>query len=478
MTWHPAIGDMRGQLPRVGLIAALLVAAMTLGALGPTRPEMPSERWTHLAGREVMSADLVYRLGMALEEYSGALPIDLADRARELIEEAVASYERQALRRKPNPAAVYRLGVVYGHRGYRDQAERYLTAAAGMDEAGSDRYYALSEIYTPGDTPDGLATQLEHLAGRSGWLMDIALADGYARIGDDAAAAAVLARQSERSRRFGANCAMLATVAGALGIGGIVVIVWTLIRRGTTLPQPRARLPFLVPWTLIDVAEIVAVLVFTMVLSGEVSVVLWTHWFKDVSGPLGQPLLLTAQYLVVAVVCLALVWRRVGSRSRGPLRSLGLRGKSAWRLIAIGVGGYATFLGGLMLATLALRGLFGDMMPLGQTADPLMASVDSKGELVIYFVLACVLAPIFEEIVFRGYLYAGLRRLANPRQAMLMGGLIFAAVHMNSEALVIIALIGVMLCYLYERTRSLLPGMIAHGLHNALVLWVVTLQSM
>jgi membrane protease YdiL (CAAX protease family) len=432
VTWHPAIGDVRGQLPRVGLIAALLVAAMTLAALGPTRPELPSERWTHLAGREVMSADLVYRLGMALEEYNSTLPIDLADRGRELIEGAVGSYE----------------------------------------------YYALSEIYTPGDTPEGLATQLAHLAGRSGWLMDIALADGYERVGDDAAAAAVVARQAERSLRFGAGCAMLATVAGALGIAGIVVILWTLIRRGTTLPQPRARLPFLVPWTLIDVAEIVAVLVFAMVLSGEVSVVLWTNWLKDVSGPLGQPLLLTVQYLAVAVVCLTLVWRRVGARSRSPLRSLGLRGKSAWRLIATGVGGYAVFLGGLVLAAMALRGLLGDAIRLGQTGDSLMESVDSKGELVIYFVLACVLAPIFEEIVFRGYVYAGLRRLANPRQAMLMGGLIFAAVHMNSEALVIIALIGVMLCYLYEHTRSLLPGMIAHGLHNALVLWVVTLQSM
>ncbi len=157
--------------------------------------------------------------------------------------------------------------------------------------------------------------------------------------------------------------------------------------------------------------------------------------------------------------------------------SLGLRGRNAWRLIATGVVGYAVFLGGLALAAMALRGLLGDAIPLGQTADSLMGSVDSRGEAIIYFVLACVLAPIFEEIVFRGYVYAGLRRLANPRQAMLMGGLIFAAVHLNGEALVIITLIGIMLCYLYEHTRSLLPGMIAHGLHNALVLYVVILQS-
>ncbi len=271
---------------------------------------------------------------------------------------------------------------------------------------------------------------------------------------------------------------MLALVAGALGAVGVFVIVWMVIRRGANLPQPRASLPFVVPWTLIDVAEIVAVLLFAMVLGGEISMAVWTHWLKDVSGPLGQPLLLTVQYVVVALVCLALVRRRVGAHSDAPLRSLGLRGKNAWRLIATGVGGYAVFLGGLVLAAMALRGLLGDAMPLGQTGDSLMGSVDSKAEAVIYFVLACVLAPIFEEIVFRGYVYAGLRRLANARQAMLMGGLIFAVVHMNSEALVVITLIGIMLCYLYERTRSLLPGMIAHGMHNAMVLWVVTLQSM
>ncbi len=478
MTWHPAIGDVRAQLPRVGLIAALLVAAMTLAALGPTRTALPSERWTHLAGREVMGADLVYRLGLALEEYGSVLPIGLSERGHELIEGAVASYEQQALRRNPNPAAIYRLGVIYGHRGYLAQAERYLTAAAGMDEAGSDRYYALSEVYASGDTPEGLAAQLEKLASRSGWLMDIALVDGYERVGDEASAAVAATRQALRSRRFGAGCAMLAMVAGALGAVGVFVIVWMVIRRGSSLPQPRASLPFVVPWTLIDVAEIVAVLLFAMVLGGEVSMALWTHWLKDVSGPLGQPLLLTVQYVVVALLCLALVRRRVGAHSDAPLRSLGLRGKNAWRLIATGVGGYAVFLGGLVLAAMALRGLLGDAMPLGQTGDSLMGSVDSKGEAIIYFILACVLAPIFEEIVFRGYVYAGLRRLANARQAMLMGGLIFAAVHMNSEALVVITLIGIMLCYLYERTRSLVPGMIAHGMHNALVLWVVMLQSM
>ena len=477
MTWYPAIGDVRGQLPRVGLIVALFVAAIALAAYGPTRPEIPSDRWTHLTGREVMGADMVYRLGMALQEYNNEVPFDLADRGHGLIEQAVGSYERQALRRKPNPAAIYRLGVVYGHRGYRDQAERYLTAATGMDESGNDRYYALSEIYASGDTPDDLAAQLEHLARRSNWLTDIALADGYQRVGDDAAAGVVAARQADRSRRFGASCAMLAVGAGTLVIAGLVVIVVIMIRRVTTLPQPRARLPFVVPWTLIDVTEIIAVLLFAMVSSGEISVILWTHWLKDVSGPLGQPLLLTAQYVATAVVCLALVWRRVGARSRSPLRSLGLRTRNAWRLIATGVGGYAVFLASLVLAAMALRGLLGDALPLGQAGDSLMGSVGSRGEAIIYFVLACVLAPIFEEIVFRGYVYGGLRRIAPPREAMLMGGLIFASMHMNPDALVIITLIGITLCYLYEHTRSLVPGMIAHGLHNALVLWVVLLQS-
>jgi len=96
---------------------------------------------------------------------------------------------------------------------------------------------------------------------------------------------------------------------------------------------------------------------------------------------------------------------------------------------------------------------------------------------MIYAVLVCIIAPIVEEIIFRGYVYAGIRRFLRPPQAMLLGGLIFWVVHFSPAALLVITLIGITLCYLSEHTRSLLPGMVAHGLHNAIVLAALVVHS-
>ncbi len=476
MPYHPALGDLRVQLPRLALSAALLIGAAAIMTLGPTRPELPSERWQRLAGQNVVGADLAYRAGLALEQLDASLPVPLRELGRTMIEDAVGAWERQALSSHPNPAAGYRLGIIYGHRGYLKQAGDFLTMAAGLDEDKSDLYYALAQVYSEGPPAHDLAAQLSRLDGQSDWLTDIALADGYRRLGEARKADAVTQRAATRSWRFGLGCALLALVVCALVLVGAVVLIALLLRWGLTLPQPRAPAPFLVPWTLVDVIEAVAVLVFCMVGAGEVGALLWREVLADSSGPLARAALLTAQYVLVALICLAVVMRRVRAKSRRPWQALGLRSGNTWRLLGMGLAGYATFLSVLVLAALALRALFKGGVVL-QTGDRLIGLVESPAEAVVYFVLACVLAPVFEETIFRGYVYAGLRRFAPPRQAMLAGGLIFAGAHMNGEALVVITLIGVLLCYLYERTRSLLPGMIAHSLHNALVLAAVLLQS-
>ena len=472
MPYHPAIGHLRSQTPRIGVIVGLVAAAMTLLALGPQRPELPSEQWYDLASQQVMGADMTYRLGMALQRFDAVLPISGEDTGHQLIEEAVAGYERLGLRRHPNPLAVYRLGVIYGHRGYRDKAGDFLTAAAGMDEANSNRYYALEEIYSEGKPPQDLSAQIQSLETDSDWLTDIAIEDGYRRLGEEQKANAVAARRDLRSQRFGLGCALLSGVAGLLVVTGGLTILVLFLRWGLTVRRPRARVPFLVPWTVIDVLEAVAALLLAMVVAGQGSALLWHNLLEGVVGPTGKAMLLMAQYIVVAVAILLLVLYRIRPRSPHPFSSLGLRVRHAWRLAGTGLVAYASFVAILALAAVLFRGMFAL-----QAGDSIIQSVKTPGEAVIYFLLACVLAPVFEEIVFRGYVYAGLRRVAAPRPAMLLGGLIFASVHMNAGAIIIITLIGILLCYLYERTRSLLPGMVAHGLHNALVLAVVLLQS-
>ena len=76
-------------------------------------------------------------------------------------------------------------------------------------------------------------------------------------------------------------------------------------------------------------------------------------------------------------------------------------------------------------------------------------------------------APIVEEILFRGLLFAGLRHTLGLRPGVWISALLFASVHAEIGFGVIFAL-GAILAWLYDRTRSLVAPMIAHAVHNGL----------
>ncbi len=479
MSYHPALGDIRQQLPRVAVIAALLAAAVTLISLDTRRVALPSERWYRLSRQQVMEADLTWRLGDAIDRVAGEVPLVADDTGRELREHAVAIWERRTLSGRPSPAAAWRLGVVYGHRGYDEHAADMFTLAASLDEADSDWYHALLEVYTrPDIPPTELRAKTRAVAEREGPLVDVALADCYSRLDDQAALAALEARRQSRALRFLGGIMALAALGLVLVVTGVVTIVVLILRRGMSVPRPLARPPFMVPWTLLDVAEAIAVLLFAMVLGGLIAPAAAGRAFGDSDSSVPRALLLALQYIVVAGVTLGVIYLRVRQRSSHPLRTLGVRARRVWQLIAVGIAGYSVFLTAMVAVAAIIGALFGGSIRLAQTAEEIVGGAQSPGEIAIYFVLVCVLAPIAEEIIFRGYVYGGLRRFLSSRQAIILGAALFAGVHLNSDAFLVIALIGALLCFLYERTRSLLPGMIAHGLHNGLVLMVMLLQSL
>lgn len=82
-----------------------------------------------------------------------------------------------------------------------------------------------------------------------------------------------------------------------------------------------------------------------------------------------------------------------------------------------------------------------------------------------------VWAPFVEEIAFRGILYATLRRKMAGVPSVLVSAVLFAAVHGYSPmGFASVCWSGVLWAVTYERTRSLLPGMLAHAVNNFLVM--------
>jgi len=91
--------------------------------------------------------------------------------------------------------------------------------------------------------------------------------------------------------------------------------------------------------------------------------------------------------------------------------------------------------------------------------------------LVAVCVLVTVIAPLAEELFFRGYFYGALRNWRGPWPAALVTGLVFGAIHAggtDAVFLVPLAVLGAALCFVREQTGSLLPCIALHALNNAL----------
>ena len=84
-------------------------------------------------------------------------------------------------------------------------------------------------------------------------------------------------------------------------------------------------------------------------------------------------------------------------------------------------------------------------------------------------VAMAVLAPIVEEMMFRGAIQGYLmRRCSNAWTGIIITAIIFGAIHMNPQQVVYATLLGIIFGWIYYRTRSLLPVIVGHVLNNSI----------
>jgi membrane protease YdiL (CAAX protease family) len=79
-----------------------------------------------------------------------------------------------------------------------------------------------------------------------------------------------------------------------------------------------------------------------------------------------------------------------------------------------------------------------------------------------------VVAPVYEELLFRGYVFRGLSRSAGPVVAIIVSSLLFAGFHGDPLHAIAVLPMGLLLGWLRWRTGSIWPSMIAHGLNLAI----------
>ena len=154
------------------------------------------------------------------------------------------------------------------------------------------------------------------------------------------------------------------------------------------------------------------------------------------------------------------------ARDRPKDEYLGLRRPSSWGLAA----GLIVL---VLIGVFALSAVLSPLLHPGEEQGlvPKTWHPDRAAPFVANFIVVAVLAPIVEEVTFRGLGYKLLEPFGKWT-AILLVGLLFGLAHGLVEALPILAAFGSGLAYVRMRTGSVYPGMIVHGAFNSLVLIV------
>jgi membrane protease YdiL (CAAX protease family) len=160
-----------------------------------------------------------------------------------------------------------------------------------------------------------------------------------------------------------------------------------------------------------------------------------------------------------------------------PLAEIGFRADNLRRLVLLGIG-----LGVLsLLINVALGLLFQSFgIQPDQAASYPLDQGDYGGQ-ALFLIGAAMIAPIGEEVLFRGYVFNAIRQTFGQRRwgvpmAFVLSALLFSIVHSLAVSqgliglLVPIFVVGLILAWSMHTTGSLVPGIIAHAINNGVAI--------
>lgn len=257
------------------------------------------------------------------------------------------------------------------------------------------------------------------------------------------------------------------SVALSYGVALVLILTGYLFMGGArqrnlnppTLPKGNVQVWFYTPLDLLGLAAISGIF-FLMAMMGAM-----------VSEPQGTPsfsvegvVISIGFQLFVAAVAVAIVLPRAKAADW-----LGLSWKQ-WPLV-IAIAPVTVLMMWAIFAGLYAAGWMDLLEKLGveKVQDTVVIFQQEKDMVVVVLmaVAAMLVAPVCEEIVFRGYLYPVAKKFAGPWMAGIATALIFSAVHGSVSALLPLFIFGIVLVALYEFTGSIWAPVAVHGLFNS-----------
>lgn len=188
-----------------------------------------------------------------------------------------------------------------------------------------------------------------------------------------------------------------------------------------------------------------------------------------IGGALGQALTFLPMLAVVPLVL-----------SKSPsMAQVGLSTKTLGRDILLGLWGFLLELPVTLIVSFVCMILMRNFPAPEHPATTALENGADTATILVTLVSGAIIAPLWEETMFRGLLFPALRTvLSGPILAALVSSFLFASIHPQGPVLWgALGSVALFSCILAQNTRSLVPSVVMHMAHNATILTLTVLIS-
>ena len=253
-------------------------------------------------------------------------------------------------------------------------------------------------------------------------------------------------------------------LGGIIGVGILIfLIVQLFIRKEEAILATNSNTTWQTPWNW-EITWQVLIVGFFFIGQFAVPFLLGLLGINPTNASLRiKALYVFATYMLMALGGIGVLY--ISIKSFLPLPKDWFKFKlSNW--ISWGIGGYL-----VAIPLVLVISLINQQIWQGQGgSNPLLflaLQAQDKVALSIFFITASIAAPIFEEIMFRGFLLPSMTRYVPVWGAIIISGSIFAISHLSLSEVLPLTTLGIVLGVVYTRSRNLLAPMLLHSLWNS-----------
>lgn len=194
-----------------------------------------------------------------------------------------------------------------------------------------------------------------------------------------------------------------------------------------------------------------------------------------VSQAVINALFAAAVYVLSLAIVLGVPW--LVKRRRVNRQDLGLARLPSWLDIGLAPAGLVVYLVGSVVLLAAISALIPGL-DMDQIQENGFENIGQRYEYVLAFATLVVVAPVAEEVLFRGYLYGKVRTKVPIWAAIIFISALFALVHGQWNVAVDVFALSIVLCILREITGSIWSGILLHMIKNGVAFYFLFINPM